>query len=58
MIQSDRKTELFQCPECGLHYSTKEWAERCQAWCSAHGTCHTEIVKHSIESEEQSAVSR
>lgn len=37
---------LFQCTECGLKYKDKEWAEKCEAWCSAHQSCNLEITAH------------
>ena len=40
------KDSLFQCPECGLKYRDKEWAEKCEAWCKAHHSCNLEITAH------------
>lgn len=41
--------EVFQCPECGLKYREKEWADKCKAWCKEHGTsCDPEVVKHAM----------
>ena len=37
---------LYQCPECGLKYRDKEWAEKCEAWCKAHRSCNLEITAH------------
>ena len=48
----DRKNKLFQCPECGLHYRSKEWAEKCEAWCLKHKSCNLEITSHAIENPE------
>ena len=45
----DREKKLYQCPECGLHYEEKEWAEKCEAWCREHHTCNIEITSHAIE---------
>lgn len=44
--------ELFECPECGLHYVDEELAEKCAAWCSKYKSCNLEIIKYSIESEQ------
>ena len=41
--------ETYKCSECGLSYKEKEWAEKCQKWCSEHNSCNLEIIKHAIE---------
>lgn len=43
------KQNVYQCPECGLHYESKAIAEQCAAWCSEHKSCNLEITQHSIE---------
>ncbi|MGQ9476914.1 MAG: class I SAM-dependent methyltransferase [Candidatus Bipolaricaulia bacterium] len=40
---------LYQCPECGLEYKEKEWAEECERWCKEHRSCNPEIIKHAVE---------
>jgi len=45
IIQKDNK-ELYQCEECGYEYEDREWAEKCQKWCSEHKSCNLEIIKH------------
>lgn len=42
------KQGLYKCPECGLEYKEKEWAEKCEAWCKKHKSCNLEITKHAI----------
>ena len=42
---------LYQCPECGLKYKEKEWAEKCGAWCKEHKSCNLEITAHSEKEE-------
>lgn len=37
---------FYACEECGFVYAEKKWAEKCQAWCSAHQTCNLEIIQH------------
>ncbi|MDE1828353.1 MAG: hypothetical protein KGH65_04285 [Candidatus Micrarchaeota archaeon] len=49
--------ENYECKACGLHYNTKELADKCYAWCSAHKSCSMEITKHSIEMSGKSAPS-
>lgn len=43
---------LFQCPECGLAYREKEWAQKCEAWCRKHKSCNLEIIKHAITNKD------
>ena len=42
-------SRLFVCGVCRLHYASKELADKCYAWCSAHGSCNLQITKHSVE---------
>lgn len=44
-IKKSGKT-LYICEECGFAYGEKEWAEKCQRWCSAHQSCNLEITEH------------
>jgi len=37
---------LNTCPECGLKYADKKWAEKCEAWCKTHHSCNLEITAH------------
>jgi len=41
--------ELYQCEECGFHYTDLEWAEKCEKWCGEHHSCNIEITSHSEE---------
>jgi phosphatidylethanolamine/phosphatidyl-N-methylethanolamine N-methyltransferase len=40
---------LYRCPECGLEYKEKEWAEECEGWCKKYKSCNPEIIKHAVE---------
>ena len=40
---------LSKCPECGLAYPEKDWAEKCETWCKKYKTCNLEITKHAIK---------
>lgn len=42
------KRELYRCPECGLVYQEKKWAEKCESWCKQHKSCNLEITRHAI----------
>ena len=47
-VQQGSKT-FYQCAECGLQYTEKETAEKCQAWCKEHKSCNLEIIKHAVQ---------
>jgi len=49
MVGYDKSTQTFFCEICGLHYATKELAEKCQEWCSKHNSCNLAIAMQSIE---------
>ncbi len=42
-------SELFKCPECGLHYKDRAQAEKCEAWCKEHHSCNLEIISYAVE---------
>lgn len=46
------KPKLYTCPECGLSYKEKEFAQKCEAWCKDHNSCNLEITKHSVNKKE------
>lgn len=48
VIQQNNK-EPYQCPECGLKYQEKEWAEKCKEWCQEYKSCNLEITKHAVK---------
>ena len=41
--------ELYQCQECSLKYESKEWAEKCEAWCREYQSCNLEIITHAVQ---------
>lgn len=43
--------ELYQCEECGFHYESREWVEKCEAWCREHKSCNIEITAHAEENK-------
>jgi hypothetical protein len=49
-ISQGEKT-LYQCEACGLHYEDAGLAKQCEAWCTAHNSCNTEITKQAIENQ-------
>lgn len=51
MMKGHKHNSHYKCPECGLEYYEKEWAEKCEAWCKEHKTCNTEIIKHAVKSK-------
>lgn len=50
VIKKDDK-ELYQCPECGFHYESRDWAEKCEAWCWEHKSCNLEITANAEENK-------
>ena len=40
---------LFTCPECGLSYKDKTWADKCERWCKENHSCNLEITKHAVK---------
>ena len=51
IIDSEKRKELYKCPECGFHYAEKERAEKCGAWCREHKSCNIEITAHAEENK-------
>ena len=47
-----KKSKLYKCPECSLHYEDKKQAEKCEAWCKEHKSCNLEITSHAIENKQ------
>ncbi len=43
---------LYQCPECGLHYKDKEIAKKCEAWCKNYKSCNLVISQQSVEAQQ------
>ena len=46
-----KKEKLYECPECGLHYTDSEQAEKCEAWCKEHHSCNLEITSQATSYE-------
>ena len=46
-ITKEDKT-YYQCEECGLFYTDKETAEKCEAWCKEHKSCNLDIIKSAV----------
>lgn len=49
--QKIKQNHFYKCPECGLPYEEKEWAEKCEAWCKKHKSCNLEITKYAIKKQ-------
>jgi P-type Cu2+ transporter len=41
----------YTCSECGLHYTDKAKAEKCEIWCSEYKSCNLEIIAHALENK-------
>jgi len=50
-IMEEAKKKEYVCNECGLRYSDKEWAGKCQVWCKEHKSCNLDIIKHALNTE-------
>lgn len=48
-LVSEGKERLYQCPECGLHYTDERTMRACRAWCSQHKSCNYRIAQRSVE---------
>ena len=53
IIDADKNKKLYQCPECGFHYTDREFAEKCESWCREHKSCNIEITAHAEENQKQ-----
>ncbi len=45
-IINKKEQKLYQCEECGLYYSDREWAGKCEAWCRERHSCNLDIIDH------------
>jgi len=43
--------QIYQCPECGLHYLDKALAKKCENFCKKNKACSLELAKHSTEAQ-------
>lgn len=39
----------YQCGNCKFVYNEKQFAEKCQKWCNAHGSCNFSIARHAVK---------
>lgn len=46
--------QMFQCPECRLHYRDEATMRACEAFCSANKACSLDIAKQAVENEAHS----
>ncbi len=51
MDNNHNKEMLYKCPECGLHYESKDQTKKCEAWCKEHHSCNLEITSQAIENK-------
>ncbi|MCL4392102.1 hypothetical protein M1413_02100 [Patescibacteria group bacterium] len=47
LVKGDKK--YYQCEECGLWYTDRKTAGKCQAWCAEHKSCNLEIIEHAVK---------
>ena len=43
------RKRYYQCKICGLVYRNKEYADKCEAWCSKNKSCNLNIAQHSLK---------
>lgn len=43
--------KLYACKECGLHFTEKYWAKKCEEWDKKYRGCSLEIAGHSVEAQ-------
>lgn len=49
-LEKDGKT-YYVCEVCGFTYKEKEWAHKCQEWCTEHQSCNLDIGEHAVSLE-------
>ncbi len=49
------ESQLYQCLQCGLHYTSKKTAEECEAFCKKNSACSLEITQHSLEAQNKTS---
>lgn len=50
VIEQNAK-KLYLCEECGFHYDSREWTEKCEAWCLEHKSCNIDITTRAEENK-------
>lgn len=50
----NQSQNVFKCKICGLKYSQKQLALKCESWCKNHKSCNLNIVKFAIKENEKS----
>lgn len=48
-ITGSAPSKRYTCTICGFIYSTKKWAEKCEAWCKKYKSCNLDITKQAIQ---------
>ena len=51
----ENNTLPYRCPVCGYAYDEKEWAEKCESWCTEHHSCNLDIIAHGVPEKPESA---
>jgi tRNA(Ile2) C34 agmatinyltransferase TiaS len=50
-IKSEGRSQYYQCEKCGFAYKEKEWAQKCESWCSTHQGCNLDITQYAIKTD-------
>lgn len=51
-LKKNGKT-LYVCERCGFTYEEREWANKCEQFCTKYGACSLEITGHAVQKESQ-----
>ncbi len=38
----------YLCSKCGMAYTDREWAQRCEDFCTKYNACSIEITQHGV----------
>jgi hypothetical protein len=52
-IEKDGGARNYVCERCGFVYSEREWAKKCEAWCSKYQGCNLDITQHALETAQR-----
>ncbi len=44
-----KEGELYKCEICGFDYKKKDYADKCENYCSEHNACSLEIIKKAVK---------
>ena len=48
--KTGKRKALYCCDVCGFCYDSREFALRCEDYCSKHHACSLDITRHAVKS--------